>query len=83
MQQGNFTLEEIENAKLDIKDTFTGIADYGELLADFDFALNSAGVEDTPQDVIDKVMAVTKEEIVDAANTVFVDTIYFLKGENE
>lgn len=83
MQNGNFTLEEIESAKLDIKDTFTGIADYGEMLADFDFALDNAGVSDSPQDVIDKVTAVTKEEIVDAANTVFVDTIYFLKGENE
>ncbi len=83
MKQGNFSDEDIKNAKTDIMDTFTGIADYGEMLADFNFALENAGVSDTPQSVIDKVMKVTKEEIVEVSNSIWLDTIYFLKGETE
>lgn len=83
MKQGNFSDEDIKNAKTDIKDTFTGIADYGEMLADFNFALENAGVSETPQSVIDKVMKVTKEEIVEVSNSIWLDTIYFLKGETE
>lgn len=83
MKQGNFSDEDIANAKTDILDTFTGIADFGELLADFNFALENAGVTESPEEVIDKVMKVTKEEIVEVSNTIWLDTVYFLKGENE
>lgn len=81
MQSGNFSEEEMQFAKLDIADSLKGVQDYGEALFEFYAALSSAGVADSPQSVIDKVMAVTKQEIIDAANTVQPDTIYFLKGE--
>lgn len=82
LKKGNFTDADIESAKLDITDSLKGVCDYGEALAEFYSSLAACGVSDTPQTVSEKVMRVTKEDIIQAARTVRADTVYFLKGEN-
>jgi hypothetical protein len=42
-----------------------------------------AGVEESAEDCIDKISAVTKEMIVNVANKVKLDTVYFLAGDGE
>ncbi len=81
MQKGNFTDEDIKAAKLDLTDALNGITDTGLGLATFYANLSAIGVEDTLENVIERLNAVTKEEIVAAANSVTLDTVYFLKGE--
>ncbi|MBQ2966548.1 MAG: insulinase family protein [Clostridia bacterium] len=81
MQKGNFTDEDIKAAKLDLTDALNGITDTGLGLATFYANLSAIGVEDTLENVIEQLNAVTKEEIVAAANSVTLDTVYFLKGE--
>lgn len=39
-----------------------------------------SGISTTPEETADQVMSVTKEQVVDAARRLKLDTIYFLKG---
>ncbi len=81
LQNGHFTDEEMDFAKLDIADSLTGVQDNGEMLSEFYAALSAAGVADTPASVIQKVRAVSRQDIIDAASSICPDMIYFLKGE--
>lgn len=81
MKKGNFTEEDICAAKLDLTDALRGVSDTGAGLANFYASLAAIGVNDTLENVIDGIAKVTKDEIVYAANSVSLDTVYFLKGE--
>lgn len=81
MKKGNFTQEEIESAKLDIKNSYKEISDYGEALSEYYSFLDNAGIFESPEQVVEKIEKITKEQIVNAAQTVDLDTVYFLKGE--
>ena len=39
-----------------------------------------AGNTDTPDDAVEKIKALTKEDVVNASKKVKLDTVYFLKG---
>ena len=81
MKKGNFTDSEIEAAVLDIENSYKEISDYGEALSEYYSFLDSADITESPDEVAAKIRKVTKEQIVAAANTVKLDTVYFLKGE--
>ena len=81
MKKGNFTEEEIKSAVLDIENSYKEISDYGEALSEYYSMQDNAGITESPAQVVEKIKKVTKEQIVKAANTVSLDTVYFLKGE--
>ncbi|MBQ7039677.1 MAG: insulinase family protein [Clostridia bacterium] len=81
MKKGNFTEDEINAAKLDIENSYKEISDYGEALSEYYSYLDCAGISESPSEVVAKIKTVTKEQIVNAAKTVNLDTVYFLKGE--
>lgn len=84
MKKGNFTEEEIESAKLDIENSYKEISDYGEALSEYYSFLDRVGISESPDEVVQKVKKITKEQVINAANTVNLDTVYFLnslKGE--
>ncbi len=81
MKVGNFTEEDIKAAKLDLTDALRGVSDTGAGLANFYASLAAIGVQDTVESVIEGINKVTKAEITDAANSLSLDTVYFLKGE--
>ena len=39
-----------------------------------------AGIDDTPEEYIEKLMSYGRDDIIRAANRVTLDTVYFLKG---
>ena len=81
MKKGNFTEDDIMAAKLDLTDALNGVSDTGAGLANFYASLSAIGINDTLESVIDGINKVTKDEITAAANSITLDTIYFLKGE--
>ncbi|MBR3942954.1 MAG: insulinase family protein [Clostridia bacterium] len=81
MKKGNFTQADISAAKLDLTDALRGVSDTGAGLANFYASLAAIGVKDTIESVIEGINKVEKTEIIDAANSLTLDTVYFLKGE--
>ena len=81
LANGDFTEDDINSAKLDIKDSYKGISDYGEALSEYYSFCDIAGAVESPEEVVEKINKVTKEQITEVAKTVKLDTVYFLKGE--
>ena len=80
MKKGNFTDEDIQNSKKVIIATIKGIQDEQDTMITYFF-----GQELSQTDVsLDKyqhlIEAVTKQQIIDVANRVTINTVYFLKN---
>ncbi len=82
MKNGNFTQEDIDNSILSIANSLKGIGDttgsyigwyYGCLIQDEIL---------TPSQALEKYKAITKEQIIEAAKSLKLDTVYVMKGEN-
>ncbi len=82
MKNGNFTQEDIDNSILSIANSLKGIGDttgsyigwyYGCLIQDEIL---------TPSQALEKYKAITKEQIMEAAKSLKLDTVYVMKGEN-
>lgn len=80
MKKGNFTESDIEAAVLDIENSYKEISDYGEALSEYYSFLDCADINESPDEVVAKIKKVTKDEIIVAANTVKLDTVYFLSS---
>ena len=80
MKKGNFTDEDINNCKKGIIATIKGIEDEQDTMITYCFGQELSQTEvklDEYQDIIEKI---TKEQIVDIANKVSINTIYFLNN---
>ena len=79
MKKGNITDFEIESAKLAVTNSFYGITDTVTGIVNwYSTQIMDASI-DTPQEAADKINAVTKEQIISAANKLQLDTIFTLK----
>lgn len=78
MQQGNFTEEDIENARMSIYNSIRGVGD----TASSYIAWYESGYQKneilTTAETIARYAACTKEQIIEAANSVKLDTIYIM-----
>ena len=45
--------------------------------------MNTAHINATPEDFADMVERITKEQVVEVANRLVLDTVYLLKGEEK
>ncbi|MBQ5590068.1 MAG: insulinase family protein [Clostridia bacterium] len=84
MKKGNFTDDDINASKMALSDTVVAISD---IIGDVDFWYLKHCFDNlkSVEDFLDKINKVTKEDIVNKANTVKLDTVYFLgglKGDN-
>lgn len=81
MKKGNITDFEIDSAKLAVTNSFYGITDTVTGIVNwYSSQLMDASI-DTPQQAAEKINAVTKEQIVAAANKLQLDTIFTLKSK--
>lgn len=83
MQCGNFSDEEIETARRTIISGLMQLNDNPSSIEAFNFRRILARVEETPDAVIEKILAVSKEKIVTVAKNIKIDTVYFLEGTGE
>ena len=80
LKKGNITDFEINSAKLAIVNSFRSIVDTDTGLASWYSSQLMDSSVDTPEQAAEKINAVTKDEIVAAANKLSLDTIFTLKS---
>lgn len=79
MKNGVFTDEDIENAKKGIISGIRAIDDEQDTQITYFFGQELTGNETSLEDYMEKVQNVSKENIVTVANSISVNTVYFLK----
>ncbi len=80
VRNGDFTDKELSLAKKSLKNGYNELNDSPAALEGWYLTRRLAGVDDNPDDVVSKILNVTKDEIVRAAKMVKLDTVYFLEG---
>lgn len=81
VQNGEITVDEIENARLAVINSWRGVNDGARSVADWYFQRNYSGSSDSPEDFIEAIKKVTKEDVIKAANSLKLDTVYILTGK--
>ena len=80
MKKGNFTDEEIENAKKSIVAIIRTIDDEQDTSITYYFGQEMSGNQKSVEEYIERIGKVTKEDIIQVANKVETNTIYFLRN---
>lgn len=81
MNNGKFTMEDIEGAKNSMITSVRAMTDSSYMLADFYYTQAITGNRDTIEEIIEKIKKVTKEQIVEAGKHIKLDTVYFLTNK--
>jgi len=80
VKSGGFTDKEIEDARMGIINGYKRVYDgFGNISSWYMRQLMRGDVK-TPEEMIDEISKVGREGIINAANKITLDTIYFLKG---
>lgn len=80
MKQGNFTEEELENTKQYIISAIEAIEDEQDTQIAYSFSHEISKTGDSINEYKKGVELVTKQQVIDLANTIKINTIYFLKN---
>lgn len=83
IQQGNFTEEEIRSTKLSMSNSYRTVNDYLGGMENWYLSQALENTVKTPQEAAEEINAVTREQIIQAANQVSLDTVYRLTGKEE
>lgn len=78
MKKGDFTEEDIKNAKTSIISTIKAIPEEQDSEITYNFGQEISGQKMKYEEYEQKINEVTKQSIIDIANSVKIDTIYFL-----
>ena len=80
---GNFSDEDINAAKLSLRDTYSSVSDSVATIDSWCTMQCMSGEFLTPEDYINMIENVSREEIIVAANMVTEDTVFILESEKE
>lgn len=80
MKNGDFSEEDIDNAKKYMVSGIKTVADEQDSEMTYYFGQEISGKLTEFEEYINKINAVTKEEIQEIANNISINTIYFLKN---
>lgn len=80
MQEGNFTKEDIENAKNLIIATIENIPEEQDTEISYYLGQELVGTNVSVEEYKQKIQDVTKEQIIEVAKSVKLNTVYFLKN---
>lgn len=80
MKKGEFTDEEMNNAILSIRDSINCVYDSASSVESWYMSQMFDSDILTPTQELEKISMVTREDIIKAANTVCLDTVYTLTG---
>lgn len=83
VKKGNFTKENLASAKLSYCDALRSVKDSADQLISWMLSYTTASSFVTPEQMIEMINAVSKEEIIVAANMISEDTVYILEAEKE
>ena len=79
MKNGVFSDEDIENAKKGIISTIKSIDDEQDTEITYFFGQELTDTKTSIEQYIEKIQKVTKQDIIKVANSISVNTVYFLK----
>lgn len=79
MKAGKFTDEELENSKKGIISGIKGMEDEQDTEITYYFGQELSGNEVSSEQYIKEIEQVSREDVIDIANSVNINTIYFLK----
>lgn len=82
MKRGEFTDEELAASKAALCDAYRGVNDTPEGI-DAYYAQFAGSTPQSPEEIAAGLAAVTREQVVAAANRLTLDTIFFLAGKGE
>ena len=80
MKNGDFTEEEVENAKKAIISSIKTIDDEQDTSITYYFGQEMSGNQKSVEEYIERIGKVTKEDIIQVANKVETNTIFFLRN---
>ena len=80
VRRGDFTEDEQQSALLSLINGYRELSDSARGLETWYLGRLLEGMNNNPDDVVESLKAVTRDEILAAANRVTADTIYFLNG---
>jgi predicted Zn-dependent peptidase len=80
MKKGNFTKEEMEDAKKLIIASIKSISAEQDTEITYDYGQELADEHTTIKEYEEKIQNTTKEQVIDIANKININTIYFLKN---
>lgn len=80
IQDGDLSAEEIETARRSVLASMNTINDSPYALENFYQVQAAAGLDFTLDDLIERISAVTADQVTEAARRAKPDTVYFLKG---
>ena len=83
MKRGDFTGEELNSALLALIGGYSELSDSARGLEGWYLGRVVSGLDDDPDGMVERLKAVTRDEIIAAANRVTPDTVYFLRGTLE
>lgn len=81
MKKGEFTDKNIEEAKTNIISTINFIPEEQDTELMYYFSQELSGYEMSYEEYIEKINSISREDIIDLANRIQVNTIYFLTNE--
>ena len=81
MKNGIFTDEDIENAKKGIISGIKSIDDEQDTQITYLFGHEITNINTTEDEYIEKINNVTKEDIIKVAQSIAINTVYFLKNQ--
>ena len=83
VKQGNFDESEVEAAKMSLCNSYRTLSDSLGGLENWYLSQTFASHSQQPEEAAAQINAVTRQEIIDAANRVTLDTVYCLVGNVE
>lgn len=78
MKKGNFTDDDIIDAKVFLENLFTSCLDDQTTMIELGIGQFVAGVNDNIEEMIDNIKKVSKEEIIQIANEIKLEMVYYL-----
>ena len=83
VKDGDFTDKEVDVVKKQIVNSFRSRGDAVEALEDYYTTQLLLGADVSLEEAAERIERVTREEIIEVANRVRLDTVYFLAGKEE
>ena len=80
MEEGNFTEEDLNNAKKYMEAGIKTVQDEQDSELTYYFGQELSGKHTSFEEYIEKINAVTKEDVLETAKNIKINTIYFLKN---
>lgn len=81
IRKGNFSMEDMENSLLSIENSLKGVGDTTGSYINWYYGCLVYGEVISPSETVNRYRAVTKEQIIEAAKSLALDTVYVMKGE--